>query len=129
MAHACQEIVFRLVGTLELDILLAKRLFKALSVRNVPNRAAHQHTVVGFERAKADFNGKLPAALVQAIKIVAGAHGTDARLGGVRGAVLRMPLAKARGYQKVDAFPQQFVALVTEKSLGLRIHQDDFTAL
>ena len=77
MAHRGQKAIFRLtragqglIGIRQLDVLLLQGPLEAFPFGDVADRAAHQHTVFGFDGAVADFDWELGAVGTVAEEVV-----------------------------------------------------------
>src|SRR5579863_5874467 len=78
-----------------------------LAVRDVPDGARHEDSVLGFERAQANFDRELPAILSQSVEVQPRAHRARARVCEIPRAVARVSFAKALRHEKLDPLTQK----------------------
>src|SRR5208337_64226 len=96
---------------------LADLFLGTLSVRDIANGAGNQHAPLGFERAEADLDRKLPSILMQTVQFQPRSHWPGAKVGNKRGAVSRMFPPKPLRHQHFDFLSQYFTPLIAKHQL------------
>ena len=97
----------------------------ALAFGGVADRAQHERSLVGLERADADLDGELGAILAATVQIEVATHRPSLRIPQTASLVSAMAVPQPLGDQDPDALSDQLLAAVAEHPLSLCVGERD----
>src|SRR4029077_12947908 len=100
---------------------LTQCVFDLLPVGNVADRAGNQHAVFCLLGTEADLQREFCTILANSVQLQAHSHGSKLWMSAVCGAVVTMLVPETLGNQHLDRLAEEFVAMVAEQFLRLRI--------
>ena len=95
------------------------------AISGVAYRTHHHRAFLGLERAQADFDGKLLAAVALRVEVEHGAHGADAWTLNKTSPVRQVCGAKACRQQYLDRLTQEFGTQIPKHLFGLCVDEHD----
>ena len=100
-------------------------LLGGFTVTDVTDGGGHKQAVGGLQRTETDFDRELSTVLAQPVQFQPRTHRPHLTIVGIAVPMLGMMRTETTRDQQLDRLTQQFLTLITEQSLGLRIDQLD----
>src|SRR5208283_2807270 len=100
--------------------------FRPLALGGIRNVDRNQYTLLGLQRAQADFYRKLMSVLMQAVQFQPRSHWSCARISHKSCTVFRMFTPEPLRHQHLDFLSQYLAPLIAKQLFQLRIDQNNF---
>ena len=125
MAHAREKLAFRSVRPFRLFFGLVQFALDELAIGRITDCRHREGSLVRLKRAEPNLQWKFLAIFTLSGQIKPGSHRPGVWILEKVGSMPRMLAPEAFRNQDLDVFPEQFLALIAEDFLCLRIHQHD----